>query len=299
MGAVWLPDLPDVIAAAGIPVKTWPGWETRCNSKGGYTAIYGIAVHHTASNATATNDMTYMWNIAPLRPVGAIYLARDGSVTVGAAGQTNCQGLGGPLATSKGVIPLDQGNRYAIAIEAANTGIGEVWPQAQQDTYVRLCAALVAAYGLQPSDVFAHHEWAPTRKIDPFGPSRWGQRSWDMDLFRADVAAALAPPTPDPVPPTPTPTPNEDTMQLIQPHGDIAVLIQSGLECTWAASGDVAAALIAAKIVAPEVSVIQRIGLKGLVLVGPAPTAAAYAGAPPDRPGRTSPSDFAGHRPNG
>lgn len=199
MGTIWLTDLPDVIAAAGLKVTAWPGWETRSNKRGGYDAIYGIAVHHTAGNGDAPNDCKYMWDNAPLRPIGAIHLARDGSVTVGAAGQTNCQGLGGPLTTSRGTIPKDRGNSYAIAIEAANAGTGEPWPQPQQDAYVRLCAALCRGYDLQPADVFAHFEWAPTRKIDPFGPSRYaGMSKWDMGAFRADVANAMAqPPQPE------------------------------------------------------------------------------------------------------
>lgn len=232
-------DLPAVIAAAGIPVNVWPGWVTRSNARGGYDAIYGVCVHHTASNTNAVNDRTYMWDNAPLRPVGAIYLARDGSVTVGAAGQANCQGKGGPYPTSKGVIPLDQGNSYAIAIEAANNGVGEVWPQAQQDTYVALCAALVKAYGLQPSDVFAHFEWAPTRKIDPWGPSRWaGMGKWDMNLFRADVAAALTP-APTPEPPAPTPT-KDLTMYLEWRAGQPGYtgFIYNGTHLAHATSGD-------------------------------------------------------------
>lgn len=112
------------------------------------------------------------------------------------------------------------------------------------------------------------------------------------------VASRLAP-IPAPIPPVTPPTTEEDTMRLIQPFNDIAVLIEDGLECTWAQDGNVVAALIKAGIVQPEVTVVDRIGLKGLVLVGPAPTDAAYAGAPPDRPGRTKATDFAGHRPNG
>lgn len=101
---------------------------------------------------------------------------------------------------------------------------------------------------------------------------------------------------PAPIPPTPT-NPEEDTMRLIQPFGDVAVLIQADLECTWASNGNVVAALVAAGLVPAEVTVVDRIGLKGLVLVGPAPTDAAYVGARPDRPGRTKPSDFAAWRP--
>lgn len=210
MGAIWLRDLPQVIAAAGIPVKTWPGWESRSNAKGGYDGIFGVCVHHTGSKQSAIDDMTYMWNNALLKPVGAIYLARDGSVTVGAAGQTNCQGLGGPRSTSKGTIPLDQGNRYALAIEAGNAGTGEVWPSPQQDMYVRLVAALIEGYDLQVPDSFAHHEWT-TRKIDPAGNSRYasGGASWNMNKFRVDVTRALTP--------TPTPIPGDDMPTLNPP----------------------------------------------------------------------------------
>ena len=263
MGAVWLPDLPDVIAAAGIPVNVWPGWETRSNAKGGYDAIYGICVHHTASNASAVNDMSYMWDNAPLRPIGAIYLARDGMVTVGAAGQTNCQGLGGPRLTSRGPIPLDQGNRYAIAIEAANTGTGEVWPQAQQDTYVQLCAALVKAYGLQPSDVFAHHEWT-TRKIDPWGPSRYaGTAKWDMDLFREDIAMALAPPPPRPEVQPPTPDTEIDMIYIDwrknTPHH--TGLIATGTHLAWSFDGNAAGVYIKAGAKVVNVDDVELLAL--------------------------------------
>lgn len=121
-------------------------------------------------------------------------------------------------------------------------------------------------------------------------PDKWADKT--------PIAGRLQPtPPPTPTPPTePTPPSTEDdTMRLIQPFDDIAVLIQDGLSCTWAQDGNVAAALVAAKLVPAEVTVIERIGLKGLVLVGPAPTEAAYAGA--KRPGRTVSTDFAAHRP--
>ena len=130
-----------------------------------------------------------MWDTAQDRPIGAILLERDGRVTIGAAGATNCQGKGGPYTTSRGTIPLDKGNAYGIAIEAANNGVGETWPQAQTDAYVTLVAALCAAYGLDPDrDVVSHFEWTD-RKIDPAGPSPWaaGSDSWDMPAFRSDV----------------------------------------------------------------------------------------------------------------
>lgn len=198
MGAIWLLSMPQVLRDAGLTVDVYPGWQTRSRSSGGYDAIHGIQVHHTASNTKPENDMGYMWNNAPARPIGAIYLARDGRVTVGAAGATNTSGRGGPL----GPIPLDQANKYVISIEAANLGNGEVWPEVQQAAYLKLVNALVLAYGLDFTvpGVHAHHEWT-TRKVDPAGPSRWafGANKWDMNGFRFD-AKSITKPIPLPPP---------------------------------------------------------------------------------------------------
>ena len=194
MGAHWLSNLPDVIAGAGLDVDVWPGWESRARSSGGYDQVWAVFVHHTASSTSPQGDMAYMWDNAEDRPIGAIYLARDGQVTVGAAGATNCQGKGGPYAVSAGTIPIDKGNAYGIAIEAANNGTGEHWPHAQTDAYVTLVGALIDAYGLDADrDVVAHAEWT-TRKVDPAGPSPWSNTAdtWAMDAFRDDVAVACA-----------------------------------------------------------------------------------------------------------
>jgi hypothetical protein len=192
MGAIWLHDLPDWLEVAGLDVRTWDGWETRSRSSGGYDAIYGVVVHHTASNTEPDNDCHWEWEASDDRPIGAMLLDRTGRVTVGAAGATNCAGKGGPWTTSVGTVPLDKGNAYTISIEAANSGTGETWPTVQLDAYTVLVATLCDRVGLDPRrDIAAHFEWAPTRKIDPAGPPRYasGGASWDMEAFRADVAA--------------------------------------------------------------------------------------------------------------
>ena len=212
MGGVWLWDMPDVLRAAGLTVDTYPGWETRSRSSGGYDAVMAVQVHHTASSTTPANDMSYMWNGSPDRPVGAIYLARDGRVTVGAAGATNTSGKGGPMQTSKGTIPLDAANRYVISIEAANAGTGESWPQVQQDAYVKVCNALIKHYGLTPGDVHAHFEWT-TRKVDPAGNSKYatGSNKWNMDQFRGDVWLL------NPTPTEPSLPPGDDMLHPVKP----------------------------------------------------------------------------------
>jgi N-acetylmuramoyl-L-alanine amidase len=192
-GGIWLRDLPDVLRRAGLNVSTWPGWENRARSSGGYDSIMAIGIHHDAfrTGTPLEQRCRYAWEGSDTRPIGAMWLHTDGRVMVGAAGATNTQGNGGPLRVSRGTIPQNAGNRHMISIEASNNGVGEPWPTVMQDAYVAMCAALCDAYGLDRSrDVIAHFEWT-TRKIDPAGPSRWatGTRSWNMQAFRAEVVA--------------------------------------------------------------------------------------------------------------
>ena len=208
MGGIWLHDLPTVLSNGGVTnVSLFGGWQNRARKSGGYDALMGIVVHHTASKTSTANDTNYMWNNAEDRPVGAIYLARDGEVVIGAAGATNCAGKGGPYTTSKGTIPQDSANSRTISIEAGNNGTGEAWPTVQQDTYIRLVKALCVGYGFDPNrDVMSHAEWTPGRKVDPAGPSRWanGANTWNMDAFRAELLGTKPPPPqpqPEPEPP--------------------------------------------------------------------------------------------------
>lgn len=222
MGAIWLGSLPEVLRLAGVPVQTYPGWETRSRSSGGYDALMGIQVHHTASSGSnPANEMAWMWQNASTKPIGAIYLAPDGTWTVGAAGATNTSGRGGPLVTSRGVIPLDAANRMVLAIEAANRGDGTPWPVAQQLSYVKGVAALNKAYfgGVlrEVGDVHAHFEWT-SRKIDPAGQSKYavGAAKWNMHQFRTDVAFTNAQP---PAPPT-DPDEEEEMAYLAVPPAE-------------------------------------------------------------------------------
>lgn len=217
MGSLWLPDLDHWLRDAGLPAGEWPGWLTNSRSSGGYDDIFAIGVHHDASSASSTlaANSRYGFDTAQYAPIGAVRLNRgDGDWMVGAAGATNTQGKGGPLPCSRGTIPKDSGNRYVVSIEALNNGTGEPWSAVQQASYVRGVAAMIvglrdqgaynAASGfyrrisLNPLsyDVHAHFEWAPTRKIDPAGPSKWANLAdrylrWKMDLFRQDVAVQV------------------------------------------------------------------------------------------------------------
>jgi hypothetical protein len=142
-------------------------------------------VHHTASSprSDGQSDVNYIISGSPVAPISNLYLDRSGTAWVCAGGPTNTNGAGGPL----GTVPKDQMNAHAIGIEIANTGVGEPYPTVQQDAVVKMVRALCSRYGI--SQVFSHFEWAPGRKIDPTGPSRWSPQGgkWNMDAFRTEV----------------------------------------------------------------------------------------------------------------
>jgi LysM repeat protein len=150
-----------------------------------------------------------MWLNASTRPIGNVHLDRAGVVTLGAAGATNTNGRGiADWQCSKGTIPISpttMGNRMAFAIEAANNGVGETWPRAQMDTYMRLIAMLCEKLHLDPQrDVTTHRGWAGTRKSDPFGPAsgypNLGTQTWSIPALRDYVAAVHTSPPPPPPP---------------------------------------------------------------------------------------------------
>lgn len=219
MGSIWLngstpgyPNVLDVLQAAGVSASGYEGWTTRSRSSGGFSGFYGIVAHHTASKTSVENDLHYMVYGCPDKPVSNGLLDRTGHFTVIGAGATNHAGKGGGTSdgggsvwnTSSGTVPGNSANSYCFGIEAANDGVGEPWPQAQQDAYVLMCHALCEAYGfVVVSDLRSHNEWTPPRKIDPRGPSKWqpanANSPWNMDLFRQDVSTGIQPPEDDQV----------------------------------------------------------------------------------------------------
>lgn len=191
MGSLYLTDLAGVIRAAGLTVHEHPGWKTRGRSTGGFSAApVAIVIHHTASPPSwnGDRDANYIATGSDIAPIAQLYLDRQGVVHVLAAGACNNAGAGGPL----GPLPKDGANTRTIGIEAGNNGVGEPWPTAQQDAYIRLVRALTSRYMIGSDKVYAHKEWAPTRKIDPAGPSRWADADgrWNMSAFRRDLHAA-------------------------------------------------------------------------------------------------------------
>jgi len=213
MGSRYLTDMADILRGAGLTVVEEPGWQTRARGSGGYDGNrpWVIMWHHTASDTSPANDVSYIIN-ADDGPLANLYLARSGTVHVIAAGATNTNGKGGPLGGfSRGTVPLDSMNTYGLGIEAANNGVGQQWPQVQIDSYFKINNALTAAYGLAFTDLSSHEGWAPGRKIDPAqagavqGPWRPASinssQTWRNDDIRNEAARRSMPgPPPDPDP---------------------------------------------------------------------------------------------------
>lgn len=177
-------DLGKRLRAAGFTVNETPGWATRGRpaTTGGFAPV-GVLCHHTAtgkstSDAAVINLLIHGRSDLP-GPLCQLGLGRDGTVHLIAAGRANHAGE----AKASGSVAGGDGNSLYIGIEAFHAGPGEPWTEAQRDTYARLCAWLsVNITGSSAQSVRAHKETSVTGKIDP---------TFDMDAFRAQVAADI------------------------------------------------------------------------------------------------------------
>lgn len=194
--AIMLTDLANWLREGGCTVREYSGWQYRVRGGGPYTAMpLAVVWHHTASSTSwnGQKDADYIATGDPNSPLANLYIDRQGTVWVLAAGPTNTNGKGGPMTFSRGTVPLDGMNSRAVGIECGNTGVGERWPVAQIDALFRASNIVNAKCGNQPTDISGHHQWAPTRKIDPATNNvegNWIPRSinangtWNLDDMR-------------------------------------------------------------------------------------------------------------------
>lgn len=185
-------DLPEILRDAGLRVVELDGWRTR-GRPGPFTPV-GVLCHHTASSADGIAGTHILVQGRPdlPGPLSQLGLSRDGTVYIVAAGRSNHAGT----AKASGTVAAGDGNTLYIGIEAMNRGTGERWPRAQYDAYVTLAAVLsTRVTGNSVNTVRAHKETSVTGKIDPFGPTPYGDH-FDMDDFRARVGAAMSNPRP-------------------------------------------------------------------------------------------------------
>ncbi|CAL9669387.1 hypothetical protein SUDANB145_07332 (plasmid) [Streptomyces sp. enrichment culture] len=181
------------LKAEGVRVVERSGWRSHNrNSKGAWSNLNGIVIHHTAG----TNSLNLCWSgTSDLPgPLCHTHLAKDGTATMVGYGRANHAGT---FATNAFNAMLNESsthprpdasepvdaNARTYGIEIENLGNGrDPYPEVQYQAAVRWAAALCRAHGWSANSVIGHKE-GTRRKIDP---------SFDMDAFRDAVAARLA-----------------------------------------------------------------------------------------------------------
>lgn len=173
--ATWLAD---VLRDAGLNVVEQPGWKSR--GRGELATVKGVLCHHTGpgSRDGLLNLIEKGRKDLP-GPLSQLFLDRDGTFYVMAAGRCNHAGAG----RWHGVT---SGNSSFLGIEARNAGDGhDRWPEAQIDAYVRGAAAILTHIGADSIMAAGHKEYALPRgrKVDP---------TFDMVEFRERVEAVMS-----------------------------------------------------------------------------------------------------------
>lgn len=175
MRATWLAD---VLRDAGLEVIEHAGWKYH-DTGGTWSPSFGV-VHATAAPRAQADsvqvDVVRNGRAGLPGPIANCVVTRDGRWHVVAAGRCNTTlpGTAGPF---KG-----QGNTYALGVEGCNDNRAEPWPDEQYRSYVRGWAAICRRLGWTAARLVGHREHTPGHKTDP---------TFDMDRFRADVAAVL------------------------------------------------------------------------------------------------------------
>jgi len=225
MGAIYVDrELIDMYRFFGLTVNEVAGWERRSRASGGFpTKVEVLWGHHTASGPASDGWPTVNYGTfgAPAKPIANEYHDRQGVIWFSAGGATNTEGAGGPWHH----ISKDMANAVSWSMEVMNNGVGEPYTDAQEHTLL-MANIVFSLYcikrgwwtleELRNNRLGTHFEWAPTRKIDLRGPSRWtggANVKWNYNQFREDVYQGVkylltpAQPEPEPLPPEPEPIP--------------------------------------------------------------------------------------------
>ncbi|TFV60965.1 N-acetylmuramoyl-L-alanine amidase [Mycobacterium sp. PS03-16] len=192
---IWLSD---VLRAEGLRVAEYPGWRER--GHGHFRDIRGVMVHHTGSDhATAASIAHGRPDLAG--PLSQLHIARDGTVTVVAAGVAWHAGVG-----MYPWLPTNMANWHTIGIECANDGTAPTaphrqnWPDSQYVALVGSCAAINRRLGQDAARTIGHKEYAGRAQ------GKWDPGAIDMDVLRRDIQTQIGLPTggaPPPRPPVP------------------------------------------------------------------------------------------------
>lgn len=185
-----------------VPVRYYPGWETR--GRRAFGSVRGIVIHHTGSDSQSDDYLRFLFvGGRPAEGIPAplcnVSTDMDGDVWVGAALVANHAGAGSKV-TMDHVIAEDY-NGYLAELRPGPDNLsgnfsngsyygnevrfdgGQPMTHAQWDSAVLWAAAICDFHGWSAKSVIGHREHS-SRKPDP--------GSTKMYLFRASVNARLA-----------------------------------------------------------------------------------------------------------
>lgn len=185
--------LPDVLRAAGLTVKEYPGWRDR-DRAGDPLRPRGVMWHHDAS--AVGDSPSVPASMAADGANGAqLWVDRYGAWTVLAAGLMWHAGKG----SGCGVIRAGRGNEDSLGVETDHT-VGEAWPTAQLTSLRRGTAALLRHLGADPHKaLWGHKEYAPGRKPDPDGLDMAAERRIVANLMTAPKEDTVSDPLYTPI----------------------------------------------------------------------------------------------------
>ena len=263
--------LAEVLRAEGLDPVEFTGWRHR--GHGTFKDIRGVMVHHTGSDrASAASIAEGRPDLAG--PLSQVHIARDGTVTVVAAGVAWHAGVG-----MYPWVPANMGNWHLIGIECANSGTSPSaphrrnWPDAQYFALVRCCAAINRRLGQNAARTIGHKEYAGRAQ------GKWDPGGIDMDLLRRDIAEQLSADVgavPTPRPPVPVGE-YADILLYRGSRGTQVAELQRRLKAAYAAyAGDLVVDGVFGVETERAVREFQRRfgGLKVDGIVGPATAAA-------------------------
>lgn len=189
--------LPAVLRDEGLVPVEFPGWRSR--GHGRFKDVRGVMVHHTGSDSASAASIAFgRPDLAG--PLSQLHIARDGTVTVVAAGVAWHAGTG-----MYPWVPVNMGNWHLIGIECANSGTSPSaphrrnWPDAQYLALVRCCAAINRRLRQTSARTIGHREYAGRSQ------GKWDPGAIDMAILRADIAAQIGAIRPGPTPRPPVP----------------------------------------------------------------------------------------------
>lgn len=185
-----LTDLADVLRSAGLKVVEVGGWKTRSNDGNRFAGVQGILCHWTGTALTAQGSYPSLNVVTNGRSdlpgmLSQLGLGRDGVWYV----------IGAGVAWHAGSVDQQASDNYhAIGIEAEYHPDQGAWPDVQQRSYERGCAALARHYSVPNSRIRGHYEAAipygrkPDPRTLPGGMPGFRQRVAAVNLEEDDVS---------------------------------------------------------------------------------------------------------------